>query len=327
MTKVLVGLDIAKDKIDIALSSAEGPRALGEVANTPAGFHKLLARLPDPASLHVVLEATGNYHLHLVKHLQQAGVSLSVINPVRSHSFSKMQMLRTKTDRGDAKLLVRYGQQQKPPAHRPVSPPQQHLKQINTTLELFTKQLTMLHNQYHAQALVPEGSREVLGVLEQAMQDVKQRIKQLIEEQARLIEVHFKSTHELISSVKGVGTKTALALLAYVGKLDTFTSAKQLCAYMGLNPMLQESGTMQKKAHISKQGNARLRRLFYLCALSARRYNSSCRALYRRLKARGKSEKMALIAVANKLVRQVFAVVKSGVPFDDDYIKKIAMTP
>ena len=94
---------------------------------------------------------------------------------------------------------------------------------------------------------------------------------------------------------------------------------------MGLNPVPQDSGTSLKAPrHISKQGNAPLRTLFYLCALSAKRHNKVCRALYDRLKVAGKPEKVALIAVANKLVKQVFVVVKTGVAFDDDYLDKMA---
>ena len=153
------------------------------------------------------------------------------------------------------------------------------------------------------------------------MKQIERAISRLEAKQAALVQASYAKTKELVRSICGIGPRTTCALLAYVGDLSNFQTHKQLAAYMGLNPVPFESGTLRASSHISKQGNAKLRTLFYLCALSAKRHNKDCKRLYVRLKAAGKKEKVALIAVANKLIRQVFAIVKSGLMFDNDYVE------
>ncbi|WP_367355398.1 transposase [Atribacter sp.] len=92
-------------------------------------------------------------------------------------------------------------------------------------------------------------------------------------------------------------------------------------SFLGLAPQISQSGKDKGKAWLSKKGNGYLRRLLYLAALSASRSNAQCRELYQRLLAKGKPKKVALIAVANKLLRQAFAVLKSGCPYDPHYLK------
>jgi len=104
-----------------------------------------------------------------------------------------------------------------------------------------------------------------------------------------------------------------------------FDNAKQLCSFFGLAPTETSSGTSIKgKSKISKMGNPLVRKKLYMCSLQASRYNKTCIDLYQRLLAKGKPKKLALIAVANKLLKIVFAIAKSGLPFDREYISYIA---
>lgn len=318
MDKVTIGVDIAKDKFDI---SAEGQAR--KFTNTAGDHRRFIKLVQQYKHVHVVMEATGNYHLHLAKRLGEAGVAFSVINPLQLKRFGQMKLKRIKTDASDAALLALYGQEQKPPLHNEQPVVQQQLKQINTHLEQFTKQHTALGNLAHANSYIPDSLRECEQAIKQAMKQLERAMMRLKAKQEALIEKAYGRTKQLVMSVSGVGPRTTNALIAYVGDLHSFQTNKQLAAYMGLNPVPFESGTMRARSHISKQGNPRLRTLFYLCALSAKRHNKDCKRLYRRLIAAGKKKKVALIAVANKLIRQVFAVVKSGVMFDNDYVEKI----
>jgi transposase len=325
MEKVLIGIDIAKDKLDLALLDGSTGKWLHQstVANTARGHARLLRLARPYASVHLVMEATGTYHLRLVQRLHEAGLALSVINPLQLKRFAQMKLRRLKTDRSDAQLLAQYGREQKPPLDEPQPIVEQQLKQINTHIKQLIKQRTALKNLRHAHARLPEPARVCEAVLRQGIEHLDRALSRLHAEQERLVEEAYGEVRALIESVKGVGPRTALTVLAYLGTLRRFRSHKQVSAYIGINPVPRESGTsLQGKRHISKQGHAVVRTAFYMCALSASRHNRVCRALYERMKAAGKPEKVALIAVANKLVKQVFTVVKTGVAFDDNYLNK-----
>jgi len=99
-----------------------------------------------------------------------------------------------------------------------------------------------------------------------------------------------------------------------------FESAKQFNCFIGLSPVEKSSGTsVRGKSGISKQGNGKLRNLLFLCSFNACKSNKSCKDLYDRITAKGKSKKLALIAVANKLLKQSFAIAKSGLVYDENF--------
>jgi transposase len=109
-------------------------------------------------------------------------------------------------------------------------------------------------------------------------------------------------------------------LVVLTGGFERFTSASELCSYAGLTPVIRQSGSSVKgRARISKIGNQKLRNLLFMCSFNACKYNKACRDLYERIVAKGKSKKLALIAVCNKLLKQAFAIAKSGLIYDDTY--------
>ena len=113
------------------------------------------------------------------------------------------------------------------------------------------------------------------------------------------------------------------AVIGYFGDMKDFETAKQLVCFIGSNPSPKESGSSVKgRGSISRKGNGYLRKLFFLAALSACKWNRSCKDLYERLVAKGKAKKVALIAVANKLIRQVFAVTKYSRGYDPVFCAK-----
>tara|TARA_Y100001968_G_scaffold218657_1_gene201328 strand:+ start:342 stop:677 length:336 start_codon:yes stop_codon:yes gene_type:complete len=104
-----------------------------------------------------------------------------------------------------------------------------------------------------------------------------------------------------------------------------FEKASQLCSYVGITPTIRESGSsIRGRSRISKVGNKKLCNLLFLCAFNACKYNKGCREIYQRIVAKGKSKKLALIAVTNKLLKQAFAIAKSGLPYDENYASVLA---
>ena len=125
----------------------------------------------------------------------------------------------------------------------------------------------------------------------------------------------------LLKSVPGIGSKTALFLIVVTDGFSKFETASQLCSYFGITPTTRESGSsVRGRARISKIGSRKLRNLLFLCSFNACKHNKGCRILYERIVNKGKSKKLALIAVANKLLKQCFAIARLGIPYDDAYV-------
>lgn len=326
---IIIGVDIAKDTFEVAFISASDKSASdGSVlkrssyTNSRAGHRAFIEAAgadqeTHHGEVHVVMEATGNYHLRLSKALARAGLRQSIINPLQVKRFAQMKLRRVKTDKSDAVLLAQYGREQEPGEDAPPSVAQAKIKQIATLIDHLTKQRTALKNQQHASDQLPDGATVCEEVLGEQLAGLDKNINKLKKEQERLASEQFTHVKQLAESVKGVGPRTACALIGYAGDLRGFSSHKQLAAFMGLNPVVRESGTWKGRSTISKQGHARLRTLFFMGAQSARLHNRACRALYERIRAKGKAKKVALIAVANKLVKQVFAVIKNQTMFDN----------
>ena len=115
-----------------------------------------------------------------------------------------------------------------------------------------------------------------------------------------------------LMSIPGIGKKTAAMLLVYSNMYANFDDYRQFIAYVGLCPVHRQSGTSVKgRSYISKKGNKMLRNHLFMCSFTACMHNPQCKALFDRLVAKGKSKKLALIAVANKLIKQSFGVVKN----------------
>ena len=150
--------------------------------------------------------------------------------------------------------------------------------------------------------------------IDQQLLTVQKKIADIVKHNSQLDE-----QVQLITSIKGMGDKTAWAILAYIGDVCLFTNAKQISSYAGLNPSIEQSGTSINRSRLSKMGCTRLRKSLYMPALVAVRYNPLMMALYERLQAKGKPKKVALVAVMRKLLVLAYGVLKSGKPFDANY--------
>jgi len=116
--------------------------------------------------------------------------------------------------------------------------------------------------------------------------------------------------------VKGIGPASAQALCTATNGLAGFESAKAVAKFVGIAPTQVQSGSsIRRRGHMARTGLGYVRGLLYMAARSARKYNLGCKALYERLRAKGKCHKVAMVAVMNKLVHQVFAVVKQDAKF------------
>jgi len=308
------GLDISHLVFDVTDSDGN----YYQFKNNGSGFKKFVKLLNFDS--HCVMEATGYYHYQLAYYLLENGIKVSLENPLSVKRFIQMRLSKIKTDKSDSKLICEYAQQVDLKLWKGNSKNEIECLQITRTLSVYTKQSTMLKNKLHGEAVLGNPSKAVVSSLNRSLKQVKKELEIL---EAKLL-ILVKQTHQdlltRIKTIPGIGSKTAIMLVVLTGGFERFTSASELCSYAGLTPVIRQSGSSVKgRPRISKIGNQKLRNLLFMCSFNACKYNKACRDLYERIVAKGKSKKLALIAVCNKLLKQAFAIAKSGLIYDDTY--------
>ncbi|NJO01475.1 MAG: IS110 family transposase [Bacteroidia bacterium] len=322
MAKTYVGIDVSYKEFWVAFCPDDKKTSLVKsFENNSTGFEALLLWLQTYPnhSFHFVIEATGAYHSRLAVHLWQADQVVSVVNPLTMKRYAQMCLWRSKTDSQDAQLICQYGELHQPPAWQPPSEDSVKIKQVYTLYELLIKQKNQLTNHQHAQSQRAHIDEQVQTVVQQEIEHLEDRIKEMAAYLDQLAQQQAPELYKNLLTIAGIGPKTACLLIAVTAKFENFEQAKALIAYAGLAPRQYQSGTSVKgKAHICKMGMGQLRKLLYMCALTAIKSNKACQQLYQRLRQRGKLHRVALIAVAAKLLRQAFGVAKSGQAYEEN---------
>ena len=308
------GLDISHLFFDVTDSLGN----YYQFKNSISGFKKFV-KLLDINS-HCVMEATGYYHYQLAYYLQEQGVKVSVENPLSVKRFIQMKLSKIKTDKSDSKLICEYAKQVELKLWKGNSKHQLECLQMIRLLSTYTKQSTMLKNKIHGETVLGIPSKSVVRSLKRILKELQKDMKTIEDKLLFLVkEVHQKLLTDL-KSIPGIGPKTSLMLVVLTDGFDRFTSGSELCSYAGLTSLIRQSGSSVKgRPRISKIGNQKLRNLLFMCSFNACKYNHACKAIYDRIVAKGKSKKLTLIAVCNKLLKQAFAIAKSGLTYDNNY--------
>ena len=314
-----VGIDVSKATFVVAYSSEKNSRTR-TFKNTTKGIHEFIQTI-SPEEHHCVLEATGNYSSLLVYLLAEAGVTTSLENPLKVKNFARVMLSTTKTDEIDARLIALYGEKMQPAPYKLRSDAILTLKQKRTVIRQLRKQLIATKNLKGSMEALPFFDAQCRKSIERTIAFLEKQIKALEEDLSSLAHNEYKKQMELLTSIKGIGVTLAAALIMATGGFTYFDNAKQLTRYLGLSPTYQQSGTsVNFKGHINRNGDSSLRSQLYVAAFSSLRCNTECRASYDRLRSNGKPGKVAVIAVANKLIRQAFAVVTQEKPYIDGFV-------
>ena len=308
------GIDISQKVFDVTNSDGN----YYQFKNNELGFKKF-SKLLDFNS-YCVMEATGYYHYQLAYYLLETGFKVSVENPLSVKRYIQMRLSKLKTDKSDSKLICEYAMHVELKLWKGNSKEVQECLQITRALWVYTKQRTMLKNKLHGESVLGEPSKIVVRSLKRSLKQLDKTMQALEERLLFLVKDTHKDLFTRITTIPGIGRKTAIMLIVLTGGFERFSSASELCSYAGLTPMIRQSGSSVKgRPRISKMGNQKLRNLLFMCSFTACKYNKACRDLYERIVAKGKSKKLALIAVCNKLLKQAFAIAKSGLIFDATY--------
>lgn len=307
---VVLGVDIAKAKFEVALHRVEGTPRHKSFPNTPAGFQQLATWLRRQAvdRVHAGLEATGTYGDALATWLHDAGHVVSVINPAIMHAYARTQLRRSKTDRIDADLIAAFLATQRPPAWTPPLPEIRQLQALVRRLDALHGMRTQEANRLAAGVAVADVRASIettLAPLEAQIAHVQQLIRDHLDQQPRL-----RAQRDLLTTIPGIGETTAAVLIAELFD-KPYASARQAAAFAGLVPRLHESGTLRGRARLSKIGPGRLRKALYFPAVTALRWNPTIRAVRERLRAAGKPPMVIVGAAMRKLIHLAFGVLKS----------------
>jgi transposase len=315
----IFGIDISKDVFDVYTSSGKSL----QYENSPGGFRKFMMVLSRDA--HCVMEATGYYHYRLAGYLTKQKIKVSVVNPLSVKRFIQMSLSRIKTDKSDAKMICLYGEQQAELKIWHLSEAnQKESLQIVRLLDQYTKQSTALKNKIHGEEVLGKPSKIVLKSLRRSLRNLQKEQALLEEELMSIVEQDHRDMLVRLGTIPGLGKKTTILLLVLTEGFTKFETASQLCSFCGITPIIKQSGSsVRGRSRISKMGNRKLRNLLFLCSFTACRHNKACADIYQRIVNKGKSKKLALIAVSNKLVKQAFAIATSGLCYDENYRSRL----
>lgn len=305
--KCTAGIDTSKNWLDAhVLPVSQSLR----VANTSEGIRQLKCWLLRYKPKLVAIEATGKWHRALCRSLTAAGIAVAISDPYRVRMFAKAHGILAKTDRIDARVLAMFAAMMAPACRAPTPQAMEALKELVTARASAVAEETMLKNQFAA----AEGAF-LKRQLTRRMAQLALHLKALEAECLRQIKADegLSKRYAILISIPSFGAIVATTLIACLAELGSLTN-KQIAALAGLAPVADDSGERQG-ARVIWGGRSVVRRMLYLAALSAARYNHDMKAFYRRLRAKGKPPKAALVAVARKLVLLANTLIAQSRPW------------
>ena len=304
--KVYVGIDVSKAKLDVAVGPQE---QIWQADNTVAGITSLVKRLGKLDPTLIVVEATGGYEAKLVEALCAAGLPVARVNPSRVRKFALGMNWLAKTDRIDARLLVRFGEKANPRLTQLPSEDEKRLaalvKRRKQVLDMLVAEQNRLEN---ADLDVRPYIQDSLTMLQSQLDELDKAIQSHIDQTPDL-----KKRRDLLTTVPGVGKVTASTLTAQLPELGS-CDRKQIAALVGVAPFSHDSGKMRGRRFI-RGGRPPIRSVLYMAALSATRFNPVIRSFYNRLISSGKPFKVVLVACMRKLLTILNAMIRNQQPW------------
>jgi transposase len=312
MSKTVLGIDVAKSKLDVALM-LNGKALMKKFDNNIKGFKLLQGWLASlkVEQVHACLEATGPYGDAIAEFLYERGYRVSVVNPLRIKSFAKSDLQRNKTDQADARTIAAFCLAKDPDDWHPLPPEIKQLQALTRRIEALERMLLIETNRLEVASETTRLSIDrMIENLKKEIEIVQRLIKDHIDKHPDL-----KQQSDLLQTIPGIGEKTARLLLGEI-EFRSFASARALAAHAGVTPRQFQSGTSLNWTRLSKLGSGRIRKALYFPAVSAIRYNAVIKKFARRLSENGKAPMQIVCAAMRKLLHIAFGVIKNNRPFD-----------
>lgn len=307
MDSITVGIDVSKDRLDIAV------RPSGEVfaiERNPAGLEQLTLRLGALSPNLVALEASGGFETVVAAALAAARLPVVVVNPAQIRAFAKAIGQRAKTDPIDAAVIAHFAEATRPEP-RPMPDEATRLLADLVARRLQILEMMVAERQREKRVTVPHLRKSImrlLKVLERELTSVDTDINDAVRGSPA-----WREKEDLLASVPGVGPTIARTLIAELPELGQL-SRRQVAALAGLAPFTRQSGQWRGKSFIGG-GRTSVRTALFMGAMVAKKYNPVLRTFFNRLVAAGKPKMIALIAVARKLLTMLNAILRDRRPW------------
>lgn len=305
-----IGVDVCKQFLDAHARPAGLEKRFD---NTPAGIELFVAWVKTYSPKRIILESTGHYQRAAVGALLAAGMPAVVVNARQARDFAKGIGQLAKTDVIDAGILAHFGEVVETVVRPLPAPEIQELRDLYDRRAQLVRMLAAEKNHLHAAqgALVKvrKNIEKVIDFLQRQIKDLEDRMDSIVVDSDA-----FKAKDDILQSIIGIGPQVSRTLLAYLPELGT-TSRQTIAALVGLAPYAEDSGTTSKTRHI-RGGRAKVRMGLYQAAVSAIRHCPTMKAFYATLKGRGKATKLALIAVARKILVLANALIRTMKPYN-----------
>jgi len=320
----VIGIDVSKRKFDSTFLRQSNKWANKTYKNELEGILKFYKELPEGDCI-FVMEATSSYYLKLAYFLSEKGEKVAIVNPLKIRRFAQMRFERVKTDKADARIIAQYGMSEELKLWEPLERELIDIRQICSVMEKLIKDRTMWYNKKEALENDPRHSHIAMNEINEMLAFLYDKHSKLEKALNILIQANYGAENEIIRSIPGIGPKTAIMLLSLTDGFKRFSNYKEFISYVGMSPRIYDSGTIKGRARICKIGMGRARQLLYMAARAASKYNKACKELYERLLAKGKAKKLALIAVANKMIKQAFALISKNQFYSENYSSKLGI--
>jgi Transposase and inactivated derivatives len=305
-----IGIDISKSWFDCF----SVPSKHSHYDNILEGWMECAQDLPEDAW--VVMEASGPYYLGLASFLAERDIPVSVLNPLVIRRYSQMRMSRTKTDAKDAKLIAEYASEQPLTRWIPPSDINQTMRQMISVSQGLIRQRAIILGQKEAFTHTPVEDPLIKEVMDEQLNAIASAIEKLEKRLKQITLLYYQSCFEAVTSIPGIGPKTAILLISLTDGFSKFDDPRKLASYVGICPRIFNSGSsVRGRGSICKLGSSQLRKMLYMCTWTAKKCNPGCKQMYERMKQAGKPERVIKIALAHKLLRQAYAVGTSGEHF------------
>jgi transposase len=311
MQRIFIGVDVSQDHLDVHVRPTS---VRMRFANTSAGIAELLAWILPYGAERILFESTGPYQKAAVGVLLAQGLPAVVVNARQVRDFAKAMNYLAKTDIIDAAVIAHFGEVANTTVRPLESQEIRDLRELYDRRGQLVRMLAMEKNQRHS-ATVAQASTKVLKSINKHIDYLEGQIKDLEQRMDRLIEssTAFQARDEILQTITGIGPQVSRTLIAHLPELGRY-NRQTIAALVGLAPYNDDSGDHNGQRHI-RGGRAKVRVGLYQAAIAAIRHSASTKAFYASLKARGKASRVAIIAVARKLLVLANAMIRDMAPY------------
>lgn len=306
--KIFVGIDVSSDRLDVFIRHRGDHRTLD---NSSSGFDLLIEWLETFECLRIVMEATGGYERAVACALLERNMPVAVVNPRQVRQFAQASGKLAKTDRIDAEVLAHFAEAIQPEVRELADEETRHFGEMNQRRRQL---LATLRSEEQRQKQTT--SEVVQRSLKEHIKWLREALEKLDKDQDEALKRSpaWQKKHDLLRTVPGVGPVTARTLLGELPELGHL-NGKAIAALVGVAPHAADSGHLRGKRRIWG-GRAQVRAVLYMATLVAVRHNPVLRDFYTRLRERGKSAKVALVACMRKLLLTLNAILTHSTPWN-----------